>query len=135
MTASAGAAQAVGPPGVPPPTRSPRCAPTTTESEPPVSESTTAPRRPGATHSHGSCGTTWTATGAAHCSGCCNTFSGVSLFDRHRSLAGEHGTCTHPADLRDRDGNPICEFRDGMWRYPEMTDDQKAARFGTVDAA
>lgn len=83
----------------------------------------------------GGCDATWTAAGIAHCSGCHRTFSGAALFDRHRSLAGEHGTCADPLHIRDRDGQPICELRDGAWRYPEMTDEEKLARFGTRGAA
>ena len=63
---------------------------------------------------------------------CCRTFSGTTLFDRHRSVAGERGTCTDPAELRDGDGQPVCEFRDGMWRFPEMDEATKAARFGSI---
>ena len=95
------------------------------------------PRKPRASEiaSCGGCDATWTATAAAHCAaaGCHQTFSSVTLFDRHRSLAGEHGACKDPALLVGGNGDPICEFRDGMWRFPEMTDADKAARFG--DAA
>ena len=83
----------------------------------------------------GGCDTTWTALNAAHCSACHQTFSGVHLFDRHRRPTGEHGNCGHPGDLRDRTGAPVCEFRDGMWHYPEMTNDEKRARFGDRGAA
>lgn len=58
------------------------------------------------------CPARWTGLAAAHCTGCHETFSGVSLFDRHRTAAGERGACRPPADLSD------CEFRDGMWRGP-----------------
>lgn len=47
-----------------------------------------------------------------------------------------NGTTTRqarPATLTARDGSALFEFRDGMWRGPEMTDEAKAARFG--DAA
>lgn len=84
------------------------------------------------TITHGACGATWTAAGAAHCSGCCETFSGTALFDRHRSGYGDRGSCTDPATLVDRHGNPVCELRDGMWRYPEMDEATKLARFGRV---
>lgn len=89
-----------------------------------------APRKPDPPNTHGACGATWTGTRAAHCSGCCRTFSGIELFDRHRAGYGEHGQCVDPAELRDRTGTLICEFRDGMWRFPEMTDEEKLARFG-----
>lgn len=89
-----------------------------------------SPRKPAPAITCASCNATWTATSAAHCSGCHSTLSGVTLFDRHRSVAGERGTCTPPGDLRDADGQPICELRDGMWRFPEMDEAAKAARFG-----
>lgn len=75
---------------------------------------------------------TWTAPGAAHCAGCHRTWSGVALFDRHRTGYGEHGQCQDPAAMLDKSGAPLCEFRDGMWRGPEMTDEQKLARFGVA---
>jgi len=74
-------------------------------------------------NTHGTCGATWTGTRAAHCSGCCKTFSGASLFDQHRRGYSERGQCLDPAALG-------AEFRDGMWRAPEMTEAEKLARFG-----
>lgn len=73
----------------------------------------------------GGCPSTWTAPGAAHCAaqGCHQTFTSVGLFDRHRSPVGAHGSCREPLAIG-------LEFRDGMWRGPAMTDEQKAARFG-----
>lgn len=88
------------------------------------------PRKPLAPNTCSGCPSTWTGSAAAHCSGCHTTWSGVGLFDRHRSVAGEHGTCTPPEQLVDGNGRPICELRDGMWRYPEMDEAAKAARFG-----
>lgn len=76
------------------------------------------------------CDATWTAAAAAHCAACHRTFSSVSLFDRHRSISGEHGTCHDPAAMTGRNGEPICEFRDGMWRFPEMPEEAKLARAG-----
>lgn len=83
------------------------------------------------TITHGACGATWTGTRAAHCSGCCLTFSGLSLFDAHRKGYGERGACTDPATLTDRTGAPI-ECRDGIWSYPEMSEATKRARFGSA---
>lgn len=82
----------------------------------------------------GGCPATWTAMGAAHCSGCHRTFSSVGLFDRHRSAAGsEHGSCFDPSRLVNaKTGAPVAEFRDGMWRGPEMDEATKAKRFGTL---
>jgi hypothetical protein len=87
-----------------------------------------APRKPDPPNTHGACGTTWTGTRAAHCSGCCRTFSGSSLFDAHRRGYGDRGSCLDPVALG-------AEFRDGMWRAPEMTDEEKLARFGDRQAS
>lgn len=78
------------------------------------------------------CDDTWTALGACHCSACHATFSGVALFDRHRSVAGgEHGSCLPPGRLCNvTTGERVMFLRDGMWRGPEMTDEQKTKRFG-----
>lgn len=85
------------------------------------------------------CDHTWTATGAAHCGGggCHRTFSTARLFDLHRSpRGGEHGSCLDPAEIPPRaTGEPVMVLRDGMWRGPEMTEEQKLARFGPKDAA
>lgn len=74
----------------------------------------------------GRCGHTWTALTACHCSGCCqpghgelSTFSGINLFDRHRSAVGERGMCLNPASIRSKDGQPVMWFRNGMWRGEE----------------
>lgn len=95
----------------------------------------TTPRKPraGEIASCGGCDATWTGSAAAHCSACHQTFSSGTLFNRHRSIAGEHGRCYRPGVLIGRSGDPLCEFRDGMWRFPEMSDADKATRFG--DAA
>lgn len=83
----------------------------------------------------GGCEATWTALGTCHCGACHHTFSGVDLFDKHRSQYGEHGACLNPADLTirkgPRTGEPVMHLRDGIWSGPEMTDEQKAARFGS----
>lgn len=65
------------------------------------------------------CPARWTGANRAHCSNprCHRTFAGVGLFDRHR--VGYR--CVDPATL------PGMEFRDGLWRGPEATEDQRAA--------
>lgn len=77
------------------------------------------------------CSTTWTGVSACHCSGCHQTFAGANLFDAHRTQYGEHGTCRRPADMVAtsgiRAGEPLMFFREGMWRGPEMTEEQKLA--------
>lgn len=65
------------------------------------------------------CNQTWTALNAAHCAVCHRTFSAVSLFDKHRKVTP--GECAIPEGT---------EFRNGMWRGPEMTDEEKARAFG-----
>jgi hypothetical protein len=88
--------------------------------------------RPSEIATCGGCDRTWTATGAAHCAAChTEPFSTARLFDLHRSAAGEHGRCLNPAQIRNRAGEQIMFLRDGMWRGPELTDDEKAARFGS----
>lgn len=74
----------------------------------------------------GGCTETWTGISRAHCSaeGCHQTFSGLSLFDQHR----RRDTCLPPFELTIA-GEPL-RLVDGIWRSPEMSDDDKAARFG-----
>jgi hypothetical protein len=70
---------------------------------------------------HAACGKEWAGARAAHCGGCHETFSGVTLFDAHRSLkGGEHGSCADPATMAG------VELRDGVWSYPEMSADARA---------
>lgn len=68
------------------------------------------------------CGASWTALGAAHCSGagCHQTFATVALFDLHRTGTSEHGRCREPQDVTDRLGNRVMFRRDGMWRGPQF---------------
>lgn len=73
------------------------------------------------------CEAAWTALGAAHCSGCHRTFSGILLFDAHRSQYGERGACLDPVTIRgEKTGEPAMFYRNGMWRGPEATEEQKA---------
>jgi hypothetical protein len=80
------------------------------------------------------CSATWTGNSACHCAGCHHTFVSATLFDAHRTQHGERGVCRRPADLTftsgQRAGDPVMFFREGMWRGPEMTEEQKLARFG-----
>lgn len=83
----------------------------------------------------GGCDARWDArTAVCHCGACHRSFSGVEWFDRHRSAAGEHGSCLDPAAVRVKTGalagEPRMFFRDGMWRGPEMDEATKLARFG-----
>lgn len=82
----------------------------------------------------GGCDTRWTAPNAAHCAarGCHQTFASVNLFDAHRSQEGERGACIPPAEVQGRHGEQRLFFRDGMWRGPELTDEQRARLRETV---
>jgi hypothetical protein len=91
-------------------------------------------RKPAPPNTCGSCSATWTGTSVCHCAGCHHTFVSSTLFDAHRTQLGERGVCRRPADLTltsgPRTGEPVMFFREGMWRGPEMTEEQKLARFG-----
>ena len=50
----------------------------------------------------------------------------MSLFDAHRSADGDHGTCLDPATVVGRHGERRLFFRAGMWRGPELTEEQRA---------
>lgn len=59
-------------------------------------------------HSCGGCDNRWNGLAACHCSGCHETFSSVSGFDRHR----RGGECLKPAEIGlVRDGR-------GSWSFP-----------------
>lgn len=79
------------------------------------------------------CKATWTGTAVCHCTGCHQTFAGVTAFDNHRDHSasmGEHGGCRRPAEMLTKDGERTLWLRDGVWRAPEMTEAQKTARWG-----
>lgn len=71
------------------------------------------------------CTARWSGVARAHCSGCHKTFASPGLFDRHRSPAGEHGKCHHPATITTSSGERVMFLRDGLWRSPEITEEQK----------
>jgi len=75
------------------------------------------PTRKPTTITCGGCTERWTAQSWAHCSGCHRTFAGIGLFDRHRTADSQ---CQDPASVRDGNGKPVFEYRDGAWRGPEM---------------
>ena len=66
------------------------------------------------------CEARWTGQGRAHCGACHRTFATAGRFDRHR----RGFACVDPAGI-----GGMREV-DGIWRGPEMTDAQKARRFG-----
>jgi hypothetical protein len=76
------------------------------------------------------CGARWTALNVAHCGSCHESFSGPSNFDLHRTSAGEFGACKHPTDVLNREGYRLLFFRDGVWRGPELSEEEKEIRFG-----
>lgn len=82
--------------------------------------------KPSTVHRCGGCGASWTPLGAAHCSACHATFSTSRLFDLHRVAKGERGTCLDPDTVTNRNGQRLLFWRDGMWRGPELTDEQRA---------
>lgn len=82
------------------------------------------------------CTHTWTAGGAAHCAACHRTYSTPRLFDLHRAArGGEHGSCLDPEQILNGSGERVMFFRNDMWRGPELTEEQKQARFGDRGAA
>lgn len=76
------------------------------------------------------CDAAWSGVGRAHCAadGCHRTFATASLFDLHRSSIGEHGSCRNPRDITRREDR-VMYFRDGLWRSPELTEEQKEVKF------
>lgn len=74
----------------------------------------------------GGCSVTWTGLSRCHCAAdtCHVTLSGVSLFEQHR----RGGRCT-PPDQMTVAGEPL-RLVDGVWRGPQMSDDEVAARTG-----
>ncbi|HVE95680.1 MAG TPA: hypothetical protein VNA67_01630 [Pseudonocardiaceae bacterium] len=91
----------------------------------------TAPHGP---HSCSGCSAVWTGARTAHCCACHLTFVTIGLFDAHRSIAGDYGSCRDPATLTyragQRAGERVMFWRDGLWWAPEMTDEEKVAAFG-----
>lgn len=79
------------------------------------------------------CTATWTGTSPCHCAACHQTWSGIGLFDKHRSQYGDRGACLTPEALIQR--GEVIEYRQNAWRAPAMTDEQKLARFGDRGAA
>ena len=65
------------------------------------------------------CPSLWSGLAQCHCSSCCLTFSGLTAFDRHRSL----GKCKKPSEMVNSEGEPVFELRDsGIWAFPSDTD-------------
>lgn len=77
----------------------------------------------------GGCSAVWMAATYCHCGGCHETFSGVSLFDLHRSQEGEHGSCVDPEVLR-IGGEELTYDVKGVWHGPAMPEARVAALRG-----
>ncbi|MGH3766030.1 MAG: hypothetical protein ACRDS0_29990 [Pseudonocardiaceae bacterium] len=93
--------------------------------------------RRGVAPSHGpyscsGCTALWIGDCTAHCAACHSSFSTVGLFDAHRSLAGDAGTCRGPATLihraGERAGERVMFWRDGLWHAPRSMSFDPAAR-------
>jgi hypothetical protein len=58
-------------------------------------------RQPGNYGQCGTCGKEWTGLAVAHCPTCCETFTGVTAFDAHRSGSHANDTrhCLDPATV------------------------------------
>lgn len=74
------------------------------------------------------CSAQWGGENRCHCGSCHRTFSGITLFDRHRSQDGDNGTCLDPAAIRTEAGRLLMVFRNNMWSYPAMDEQQRAQR-------
>lgn len=74
------------------------------------------------------CHVTWGGLSRCHCCACHITFSSVRYFDQHRWSRGKEHGCWHPSELRTGGLPLVC--RDGVWGGPEMSEEQKLARFG-----
>jgi hypothetical protein len=42
-----------------------------------------------------------------------------------RAVDGSHGACIPPGEVQGRNGEQRLFFRDGMWRGPELSDEQR----------
>lgn len=74
------------------------------------------------------------ATGLAHCAGCCNSFTTVGLFDRHRVAVLTSGNpCLNPAELLDKGEPAMVRREDGVWRGPPRPDEVIAKLRGDPD--
>ena len=65
---------------------------------------------------HGECGATWTGAASMHCSGCHQTFGGLSLFDAHRTGYGDRGSCKDPRAMRVGGLGLQLDDAAGVWR-------------------
>jgi hypothetical protein len=75
------------------------------------------------TYGCGGCDNRWPGVSRAHCSGCHRTFAAFGLFDRHRRIRGEVGSCLDPESItaRSRGGEErrVMFLIDGIWSSVE----------------
>lgn len=64
------------------------------------------------------CTSRWGGLRTAHCGACHVTFSGLTLFDKHRTAKGAYGECIDPATLTDH-GQQL-RLVEGIWRSPAI---------------
>ena len=67
-----------------------------------------------------SCVKEWTGTSRCHCSGCHETFSGITTFDSHRVSNTGRGKCKSPNHMG------LEQNEKGVWSIPheEVTEDE-----------
>lgn len=75
------------------------------------------------TYGCGGCDNRWSGVSRAHCSGCHRTFAAFGLFDRHRRIRGEVGSCLDPETItvttKAGDVNRVMFLIDGIWSSVE----------------
>lgn len=78
---------------------------------------------------HPACGKTFpNGSRAGHCSGCCETFIGLTAFEKHR--IGDHNVDRRCDTLTDGE-NGYWLDESGYWHHgPKLTDEQKAKMWG-----
>lgn len=83
------------------------------------------------TTTHGACGKTWDQRGnkSGHCSGCHDTYYGITAFDAHQRLENDRIICSRPDTTSKGRPIPWWQDNDGQWHMGErMTDEQKRER-------
>lgn len=72
------------------------------------------------------CGRQWMAAGWAHCAGCCQTFSSVSLHDRHRVAVLTSGApCLKPDEIMSAGARTMFfDEETQIWRGPPKSEEE-----------
>jgi hypothetical protein len=75
------------------------------------------------TYGCGGCDNRWPGVSRAHCSGCHRTFAAFGLFDRHRRMREEIGSCLDPETItsksKDGDERRVMYLVNGIWSSVE----------------